>query len=86
MKVTLTNEGRVVNPTTTNVRSTKLLDLRVAESEEEKLLDGSRQPWFILEAQNQWCEVGQRATFEAQVTGKPMPMFRWYVLYDVSKT
>ena len=52
-------------------------NLWVAESDEEKSLDGSRQPWFILEVQNQWCELTQRATFEAQATGKPTPTFRW---------
>ena len=39
--------------------------------------DGTKKPWFVVEAQNTWAEVGGRATFEAQATGAPVPTFKW---------
>ncbi len=42
--------------------------------------DGTKKPWFVIEAANAWAEVGNKATIEAQATGKPMPTFRWYVI------
>ena len=39
--------------------------------------DGTRKPWFTMEATNAGAEVGNKATIEAQATGKPMPTFKW---------
>jgi hypothetical protein len=41
--------------------------------------DGTKKPWFVVEAQNTWAEVGGRATFEAQASGAPVPSFKWSV-------
>jgi hypothetical protein len=39
--------------------------------------EATRKPWFIVDARNTFAEVGQRAVFEAQATGRPTPTFRW---------
>ena len=39
--------------------------------------DGTRKPFFVVEPQNKWVEVGGRATLEAQASGRPVPTFSW---------
>lgn len=42
-----------------------------------------RRPFFLLEARNLWADVGERAVFEVQAAGKPLPSFTWYVRLSV---
>ena len=43
--------------------------------------DAVKQPWFLIDPSNVVAEVGQRAFFEAQATGQPMPTVKWSVVF-----
>ena len=49
--------------------------------EESRVINqqSTRKPWFLIDAQNVTVQVGERAVLEAQVTGRPLPKFKWYL-------
>ena len=51
--------------------------LEIEVDDQPETRDGTRRPFFVVEPQNKWVEVGGRATLEAQASGRPVPTFSW---------